>query len=108
MKNIFYHWVKDLLLLLKADRLSSEIDFENLYIKEEGVNPTTSFKARGLCVAVSKAFELGVKEVSIPSAGNAAGAMSAYAALAGMKSFVYMPKDVPQPFIAECIALEQR
>ena len=91
--------------LLKADRLSREIDFENLYIKEEGVNPTTSFKARGLCVAVSKAFELGVKEVSIPSAGNAAGAMSAYAALAGMKSFVYMPKDVPPPFIAECIAL---
>jgi threonine synthase len=91
--------------LLKTKGLSNEIGFENLYIKEEGVNPTTSFKARGLCVAVSKAFELGVKEVSIPSAGNAAGAMSAYAALAGMKSFVYMPKDVPPPFIAECMAL---
>ncbi len=91
--------------LLRANRLSSEIGFENLYIKEEGVNPTTSFKARGLCVAVSKAFELGVKQVSIPSAGNAAGAMSAYAALAGMKSFVYMPKNVPPPFIAECKAL---
>ena len=91
--------------LIKADRLSNETGFENLYIKEEGVNPTTSFKARGLCVAVSKAFELGVNEVSIPSAGNAAGAMSAYAALAGMKSFVYMPKDVPLPFIAECKAL---
>jgi len=91
--------------LLRANSLSDEIGFENLYIKEEGVNPTTSFKARGLCVAVSKAFELGVKEVSIPSAGNAAGAMSAYAALAGMKSFVYMPKSVPRPFIAECKAL---
>jgi len=91
--------------LLRANRLSGEIGFENLYVKEEGVNPTTSFKARGLCVAVSKAFELGIKELSIPSAGNAAGAMSAYAALAGMKSFVYMPKSVPQPFIAECKAL---
>jgi threonine synthase len=91
--------------LIKAERLSNEIDFDNLYIKEEGVNPTTSFKARGLCVAVSKAFELGVKSVSIPSAGNAAGAMSAYAALAGMKSYVYMPEDVPPPFIAECLAL---
>jgi threonine synthase len=91
--------------LIKAERLSREVNFENLYIKEEGLNPTTSFKARGLCVAISKAHELGIKEVSIPSAGNAAGAMSAYASLAGMKSFVYMPKDVPQPFIAECKAL---
>lgn len=91
--------------LIKAERLSAEINFENLYIKEEGLNPTTSFKARGLCVAISKAHELGVKEVSIPSAGNAAGAMSAYASLAGMRSFVYMPKDVPQPFITECSAL---
>ncbi|MFC2084996.1 threonine synthase [Bacteroidota bacterium] len=91
--------------LIKAERLSKEVSFENLYIKEEGLNPTTSFKARGLCVAVSKAFELGVSEVSIPSAGNAAGAMTAYASLAGMKSFVYMPKDVPQPFVTECEAL---
>ena len=91
--------------LIKAERLSREVNFENLYIKEEGLNPTTSFKARGLCVAISKAHELGIKEVSIPSAGNAAGAMSAYASLAGIKSFVYMPKDVPQPFITECKAL---
>ena len=91
--------------LIKAERLSNEIGFENLYIKEEGVNPTTSFKARGLCLAVSRAFELGVKELSIPSAGNAAGAMSAYAALAGIKAHVFMPKDVPQPFISECKAL---
>ncbi|MFT5315256.1 MAG: threonine synthase, partial [Candidatus Krumholzibacteriia bacterium] len=68
-------------------------------------NPTGSFKARGLSMAISKAHELGIKEVSIPSAGNAAGAMSAYAAKAGMKSFVFMPKDVPRPFISECKAL---
>lgn len=91
--------------LIKAERLGHEISLKNLFIKEEGLNPTTSFKARGLCVAISKAYELGIKEVSIPSAGNAAGAMSAYASLAGMKSFVFMPKDVPEPFIAECTAL---
>ena len=91
--------------LLKAENLGKELKFENLFIKDEGQNPTTSFKARGLSVAVSKAYELGVKEVSIPSAGNAAGAMSAYAALAGIKAYVFMPKDVPQPFIIECKAL---
>jgi threonine synthase len=91
--------------LLRAENLGAENNFENLYIKDEGLNPTTSFKARGLCMAISMAKELGVKEVSIPSAGNAAGAMSAYAALAGMKAFVFMPKDVPAPFAAECRAL---
>ncbi len=91
--------------LIKATRLSSEMGFERLYIKDEGVNPTGSFKARGLSVAASKAFELGVKEFSIPSAGNAAGALSAYAALAGLPCHVFMPKDVPLPFIAECRAL---
>jgi threonine synthase len=91
--------------LIKANRLSKEIGFKNIYIKEEGVNPTTSFKARGLCMAISKALELGVEEVSIPSAGNAAGALSAYAALAGMRAHVFMPQDVPQPFISECKAL---
>ena len=88
-----------------ADNLGKELNFKNLYIKDEGVNPTTSFKARGLCMAISRAKELGIKEVSIPSAGNAAGAMSAYAALAGMKAYVFMPKDVPVSFIAECKAL---
>ncbi|MFC1724838.1 threonine synthase [candidate division KSB1 bacterium] len=88
-----------------AEKLGKELDFDNLYIKDEGLNPTGSFKARGLVMAVSKAYELGVKEVSIPSAGNAAGAMSAYASLAGLRSYVFMPKDVPAPFIAECRAL---
>ncbi|MBU1101634.1 MAG: threonine synthase [Bacteroidetes bacterium] len=91
--------------LIKTTRLAEDLGVENLFIKDEGMNPTTSFKARGLCLAISKANELGVKEVSIPSAGNAAGAMSAYAALAGMKAFVFMPKDVPVPFINECKAL---
>jgi len=77
----------------------------HLYIKEEGVNPTGSFKARGLCMAISRAWELGVEEVVIPSAGNAAGAMSAYAARAGMKAHVFMPVDVPLPFRQECQAL---
>jgi threonine synthase len=91
--------------MYRAERLGRETDFPGLYIKDEGMNPTTSFKARGLGVAVSRAFELGVKEVSIPSAGNAAGAMSAYAALAGMKAYVFMPQDVPRPFVSECKAL---
>jgi threonine synthase len=88
-----------------AKRLGDEVGFAGLYIKDEGMNPTTSFKARGLGMAVSRAYELGVKEVSIPSAGNAAGAMSAYAAAAGMKAYVFMPHDVPRPFISECRAL---
>ncbi len=91
--------------LIHAKKLGSLLEIKNLFIKDEGLNPTTSFKARGLSLAISKAFELGVREVSIPSAGNAAGAMCAYASLAGMKSFVFMPKDVPQPFISECKAL---
>jgi threonine synthase len=90
--------------LVSAARLAREADAENLFIKDEGNNPTGSFKARGLAVAVSRAYELGAQSLSIPSAGNAACAMSAYAALAGLDAHVYMPKDVPQPFIAECRA----
>ncbi len=88
-----------------AGRLGKELDYANLYIKDEGLNPTGSFKARGLCAAISKAKELGITSVSIPTAGNAGGAMSAYAALAGMEAFVFMPKDVPKPFVNECKAL---
>lgn len=91
--------------LVHARRLGAKLGFEGLYVKDESLNPTTSFKARGLGVAVSRAHELGVREASIPSAGNAAGALSAYAALAGMKAYVFMPRDVPQPFVAECRAL---
>ncbi len=88
-----------------ARRLGKALAFENLFIKDEGLNPTGSFKARGLVLAVSRALELGITALSIPSAGNAAGAMSAYAALAGLTAHVYMPSDVPKPFIAECRAL---
>lgn len=90
---------------LPANRLGEFLGLKNLFIKDEGLNPTGSFKDRGLCMAVSKAHELGVKEVVIPSAGNAAGAMSAYAAKAGMKAHVFMPTDVPLPFRQECQAL---
>jgi len=91
--------------LIHAVNLAREIGFKNLFIKDEGLNPTGSFKARGLCMAISRAKELGVTSVSIPSAGNAAGAMSSYAALARMEAHVFMPRDVPQPFISECRAL---
>ena len=88
--------------LIHAETLGQKFDIPNLYIKEESQNPTGSFKARGLSMAVSRAKELGVKALSIPSAGNAAGALSAYAAVAGIPAYVFMPKDVPRTFIQEC------
>ncbi len=91
--------------LIRAAGLGEALGFQTLFIKEEGLNPTGSFKARGLAVAVSRAGELGADSLSIPSAGNAAGAMSAYAALAGMEAHVFMPRDVPALFVAECRAL---
>ncbi len=91
--------------LIHATRLGRAVGFDKLFIKDEGLNPTGSFKARGLAVAVSRAGELGIEAVSIPSAGNAAGAMSAYAALAGISAHVFMPRDVPHTFVAECRAL---
>ena len=91
--------------LMHAAKLTENSGFKNLYIKDEGINPTGSFKVRGLSVAISKAKELGIQSLSIPSAGNAAGAMCAYAALAGMSAHVFMPRDVPRPFIAECLGL---
>ena len=90
--------------LVHATRLGEALGMDQLYVKDESLNPTGSFKARGLCMAVSRAHELGVREVVIPSAGNAAGAMSAYAAAAGMTSHVFMPVDVPLPFRLECEA----
>lgn len=91
--------------LLPAGRLGEVIGCPNTLIKDESLNPTGSFKARGLCLAVSRAYELGAAEVAIPSAGNAAGAMSAYAAAVGLPAHVYMPRDVPLPFQAECKTL---
>ena len=78
--------------------------FKNLWLKDEGINPTGSFKARGLSCAVSMCVELGVKKVAIPSAGNAASAMAAYAAAAGIEAHIFMPQDVPQSNYIECKA----
>ena len=91
--------------LHKAGNLGSKYGLKNLYIKDESANPTQSFKARGMAVAVSMAKELGVKKVAAPSAGNAAGALSAYAALAGMEAHIFVPKDTPKACVIECRAL---
>lgn len=88
--------------LLPARRLGKELGLSRVFIKEEGRNPTGSFKARGLAVAVSKAKELGIRKVIIPTAGNAGGAMAAYAARGGLAACVYMPEDTPQSNIEEC------
>jgi len=73
-------------------------------IKDEGLNPTGSFKARGLCMAVTMAKHYGLKKLAIPSAGNAGGALAAYCAAAGMEAYIFMPKDVPQSNFVECKA----
>ena len=91
--------------LIHATQLGAEVGFAGLYVKDEGLNPTGSFKARGLCTAVARARELGVRALSIPSAGNAAGALAAYAALGSLEAHVFMPADVPQAFVSECDAL---
>lgn len=89
--------------LLTAGRLSQTLSLKlNLFIKDESTNPTGSFKARGMSAAVSMAKELGVKKVAAPSAGNAAGALSAYASRAGMETFIFMPRDTPRANIVEC------
>src|SRR5215208_7272617 len=87
--------------LLRLSNFAEELGLTNLYVKDESANPTGSFKARGLAAAVSKAKELGVEKVIIPTAGNAGGAMAAYAARAGMKAHIFMPKDTPYANIAE-------
>jgi threonine synthase len=87
--------------LVHAQRLGAHLGLEQLYIKEEAANPTGSFKARGLCAAVSMAKELGIRKLAIPSAGNAAGAMAAYAAHAGLESYIFMPEDTPRANILE-------
>jgi len=77
-------------------------EFSNVYIKDEGLNPTGSFKARGLSAAVTMARHFGLKKLAIPSAGNAAGALAAYAANAGLEAHIFMPKDVPAANRIEC------
>jgi threonine synthase len=88
--------------LLSVDRLGKWAGFDSLYIKDEGSNPTGSFKARGQSAAVSAARARGATKLAVPSAGNAGGAMSAYAAAAGLEAHVFMPQDTPQAFVIEC------
>jgi threonine synthase len=87
--------------LLRLPHLGSELGLSNLFVKEESTNPTGSFKARGIAAAISKAKELGIEKVIIPTAGNAGGAMAAYAARAGLKAHIFMPKDTPSANIEE-------
>jgi threonine synthase len=87
--------------LVRAARLARELHVENLWIKDEGQNPTGSFKARGLVMAIARARELGVHTVAIPSAGNAGSATAAYAAAAGMHAHVVVPRDTPRPIVEE-------
>ena len=94
--------------LISAGRLANALGMNDVYIKDEGVNPTGSFKARGLGAAVSKAKELGQTRLTMPSAGNAAGAMAAYAAAGGMEAHVFMPKDAPIANKIECQAYGAR
>ncbi len=88
--------------LLPAHGIEAHTGAREVYVKEEGLNPTGSFKARGLSAAVSKAKELGAQKLAIPSAGNAASALSAYGARAGIETFIFMPADTPDAMKNEC------
>lgn len=90
--------------LLPLPRFGQAIGLPGLLAKDEGGNPTGSFKARGMALAISRAKELGARAVAAPSAGNAASAMSAYAARAGLSAYVFMPQDTPPIMKAECTA----
>jgi threonine synthase len=85
--------------LLRAERFAPDAD---LWIKDESLNPTQSFKARGMAVAVSMAKYLGATRLAAPSAGNAGGALAAYAARAGLEAHIFMPRDTPRANIIEC------
>lgn len=91
--------------LIHASRLGAHFGLPNLYLKEESRNPTDSFKARGMALAVSKAKELGIKKLATPTAGNAGSALAAYAAAAGLEAHLVMPRDTPRPIVEECKAL---
>jgi threonine synthase len=90
--------------LRRADSLGKAIGLPDLWIKDEGRNPTDSFKARGMSCAVSMAKKFGLKKLAAPSAGNAAGALAAYAAAGGLEAHIFMPSDVPQANYIECKA----
>jgi threonine synthase len=88
--------------LIHARALGRALGLDALYVKDESLNPTNSFKARGQSAAITRAKALGAETVSVPSAGNAGNAMAAYAARAGLKAQVFLPRDVKTPFVLEC------
>jgi threonine synthase len=88
--------------LLRGDRFGDQLGLADLWIKDESLNPTQSFKARGMSVAVSMAKYLGATKLAVPSAGNAGGALAAYAARAGLGAHIFMPRDTPRANIIEC------
>jgi threonine synthase len=90
--------------LLRLERLGNELGCPQLYLKDESFNPTGSFKARGLAVAVSQARALGARRLAIPTAGNAGGALAAYASRAGLEAHIFMPRDAPHANRLECEA----
>ena len=90
--------------LVHAKRLGASVGLGNLYVKDEGLNPTGSFKARGMSAAVTRARQLGAKALAAPTAGNAGGALAAYAAAAGMAAVIVMPADTPSANVMECQA----
>jgi threonine synthase len=87
--------------LLPAKKFAGDLDVD-LWIKDESLNPTQSFKARGMSVAVSMAKYLGAEKLAVPSAGNAGGALAAYAARAGLEAHIFMPRDTPRANVIEC------
>jgi threonine synthase len=91
--------------LIDAPRTAKRIGVRRVWVKDEGQNPTGSFKARGLCLAVSRALELGAEAVALPSAGNAGSAAAAYGAAAGLPVHVVVPSDTPRPILEEMNAL---
>jgi threonine synthase len=90
--------------LLHAARLGASMGLRRLYVKDEGLNPTGSFKARGMTAAVTRAKQLGAKALAAPTAGNAGGALAAYAAAAGIPAVIVMPADTPSANVMECEA----
>lgn len=91
--------------LLRAERFGKATGLTSLWVKDESQNPTQSFKARGMAVAVSMAKHLGAKKLAVPTAGNAGGALAAYAARAGLEAHIFMPSDTPRANMIECRAL---
>ncbi|MBV9488724.1 MAG: threonine synthase [Verrucomicrobia bacterium] len=90
--------------LLPVPRWGGQLGLERVWVKDESQNPTATFKARGMAVAVSMARHFGLKILAAPSAGNAGGALAAYAARAGMNAHLFMPRDTPKANVVECIA----